>query len=143
MLCDQAWPLPAMVNAGCPYAFICSAQPGVLQLNGFPKIMSDASPNDPNSIKKFDDEMAAFWSDIRDYMHEFYKKRNSTYERNDFQINHIRSDAFIIYSFPKVNRFLPVAHWPFRLLYKILLLNMICQIISPEILSKGARLSGR
>ena len=99
MLCDQIWPLPAMVNGGCPYAFIVSANPTVLQLDGIPKIMSDAGANEPQKIKQFDDEMAAFWSSICEYMYEFYEKRNSKYEGRG-PINRIRSDAFSIVSFP-------------------------------------------
>ena len=88
-----------MVNSGCPYAFIVSANPTDFQLDGFPKIMSDARMDEPDKIKKFDDEMASLWVDIRAYMYDFYKQRNSKYERED-PIDRIRSDAFSIYSFP-------------------------------------------
>ena len=90
-----------MTKSGCRYGFICSANPTVLQLEGFPKMMSDAGLNEPEKIKQFDEQMAPFWSKIRDYMHEFHAKRDSKFDRTDFQINHIRSDEFIIYSFPR------------------------------------------
>ena len=101
VLCDQCWILPAMTNAACPYGFVVSANPLVLDLDGFPKMMCEAGVDEPDKIRKFDDDMKSFYSGIRDYLYGFHEKRNSKYERTDFLINQIRSDHFIIYSFPK------------------------------------------
>lgn len=90
-----------MVNSGCPYAFIISTNPLILDVEGFPKVMSDAGVDEADKIRDFDREITPFMSGICDYLYGFFEKRNTKYERKDYQINHIRSDDFIIYSFPK------------------------------------------
>ena len=101
VLCDQGVILPAMINAGRPYGFVVSTNPLILDLDGFPKNMCDAGVDEPDKIRKFNDDMKSFYSGIRDYLYGFHKERNSNYEPKDSLINQIRSDHFIIYSFPK------------------------------------------
>jgi len=101
LLCDQAANLPAMVNSGCRRGFIVSLNPLVLDFDGFPNVMSGAGMDESDKIKQFDCDLAPFMSDIHDYLHEFFERRNSKFEHPDFQIHQVRSDDFIIYSFPK------------------------------------------
>ena len=55
--------------------------------------------DEPEKMKQFDDELAPFWAEMREHMYDFYKQRNSKYERKE-PIDRPRSDAFSIYSFP-------------------------------------------
>ena len=90
-----------MVKAGCPYAFTCSANPLMLDFDGFPKCYSDARLNEVDKIQEFDREMAPLWAQMRDYLHELFKQRGVKYEHKHFEVYHIRSDHFVIYMLPK------------------------------------------
>ena len=90
-----------MINSGCPYGFITSTNPLILDFAGFPSVMSDCGVDETDKINAFDRELAPFMDHIREFIHGFFEKRNSKFERTDFEINQIRSDDFVIYSFPK------------------------------------------
>ena len=90
-----------MVNAGCPFAFICGANPLVLDFDGLPKSSSDARMDETDKIEQWDRELAPFWIEIGSYFRELFKRRGAKYERKDCEIRQIRSDHFVIYSYPK------------------------------------------
>lgn len=91
-----------MVNAGCPYAFIVSEQPFVLDFDGLPKMCSDAKTYETEKIQKFDEEMKPFWKDICDYMNEYFEKRNTKYDGVILPTRVPKeSDNFIIYMYPE------------------------------------------
>ena len=99
VLCDQAWMQPAMVNAGCPYAFIASQSPGILTFDGIPKMTCDAREGELDKIKQFDDRMEPFWADIRNYLDEYFKKRNTKYDGVIIPTR-ATGDNFVIYMYP-------------------------------------------
>lgn len=100
VICDQLYVFPAMVKAGCPYAFICSPNPLILSFDGFPKTFSDARLDETEKIQEFDREMAPFWVEMTGYLREFHKLRGSNYLHEDFEAYRKRSDHFVIYSCP-------------------------------------------
>ena len=100
VLCDQVWMQPAMVNAGCPYAFIVSEQPSILDFDGLPKCSSDVRADDVDKMKEFDRGMLDFWVDIRSYLNEYFKKRNTKYDGVIIPTR-VTGDNFIIYMYPE------------------------------------------
>ena len=102
LLCDQVWLQPAMVNAGCPYAFIVSEQPFIMDFDGIPKCSSDARTDEIEKIKQFDRDMESFWVDIRAYLSDVFKKRNTKYDDVIIPTRVKKdSDNFIIYMYPE------------------------------------------
>ena len=95
-----------MVKAGCPYAFICSANPLILDFDGFPKCFSDARMDEVDKIQQFDREMAPFWAKTREFLLEFFKQRGTKFEHKHYEVYHIRSDHFVVYPYPaEINYF--------------------------------------
>lgn len=91
-----------MVNAGCPYAFIVSEQPLILDFKGLPKCSSDARADEPEKIKQFDLEMEPYWKDIQAYLSEYFEKRNTKYDGVVIPTRVEKgSGNFIIYMYPE------------------------------------------
>lgn len=100
VLCDQVWMQPAMVNAGCPYAFIVSEQPVTLDFDGLPKCYSDARTDDAERIKQFREKTDPFFADIRSYLDYYFEKRNTKYDGVIIPTR-ATGDNFIIFMYPE------------------------------------------
>ena len=101
LACDQVWHLPAMINSGIPYGFICSASPLMLNLDGFPKMGSDCRMDDPEHLARFNEQFEPHYIKIRDQLLEILKKRDAKYDHERIPIDQARSDHLSLYSYPR------------------------------------------
>lgn len=101
LCCDQGWHLPAMVNSGVPYGFVCSASPLMLNLEGFPRMGSDCRMDDPEYMAKFNAEFEPHRLAMRGHLFEYLKKRGTKYDHERLPIDQARSDHFSVYSYPR------------------------------------------
>src|SRR4051812_31975455 len=88
-----------MLKSGTPYGFVCSASPLMLNLDGFPRMGSECRSDDPEAIRKFEEELEPFRIEMRNALNKEVEKRGAKCDPE--KIDKPVTEHPSIYSYPK------------------------------------------